>query len=82
MNVLQTNKVLRKIVLEISEELNIPEKVIEKAVMSQFKIVRDTISEAKKGDDDTFKNIYLQYLGKFAAKPGRLKHFKRILNDI
>lgn len=68
--------------MEISEELNVPERVVEKVVMSQFKTVRDTISSATKGEDETFKNVYLQYLGKFAAKPGRLKHFKRILDGI
>lgn len=78
MNVLQTNRVLRNIVREVSEETNIPIAVVEKAVMSQFKVVRDTIASGEKGKDDTYKNIYLMYLGKFVAKPGRLKHFKRV----
>lgn len=76
MNVLQTNKILRDIIREISEEENVPMAVVEKAVMLQFKVVRDTIASAEKGKDETFKNVYIQHLGKFAAKPGRLKHFK------
>ena len=66
-----TIKVLSK---ELSDELGIDKDLIEKIVRSEFKLLKDTIS------DGEWESVKLQYLGKFVVKPTRRKYAEEYVN--
>ena len=53
---------------ELSNELGLDAELIERVIKSEFKLVRD---EMRSGD---WNGVKLQYLGKFAVKPNRMKY--------
>lgn len=59
---------LDKIVNEISLEKNIDPDIVEKVIRSEFLFTKDTIEAGE------LQSVHLHYLGKFAIKPGRIKH--------
>lgn len=52
----------------IAKETGLDPDIVEKVIRSEFKLVRD---EIRSGD---WNPVKLQYLGKFAVKPNRMKY--------
>jgi nucleoid DNA-binding protein len=63
---------MESIIKEISLRLNIPRVDVERVINSQFKLIRDIISEGE------FKSYRAINLGIFAVKPNRLKNYKNV----
>ncbi len=57
-----------KIIREVAREKGLSPTVVEKAWRNQFKVLRDTIMSATKNEPDTFKTVYIKYMGKFFPK--------------
>jgi hypothetical protein len=70
------NRVLRNIIREISEETGLDENLIEKMNNSQFKYVRDVMAKGDKENPETYKTVYLQYIGRFVVKPHMVKRLE------
>lgn len=58
---------MQEIINKISAELDIHPDIVEKAVRAQFEYVKNTMESGE------MRSVQLQYLGKFAVKPMRLK---------
>lgn len=52
----------------LSTKYNIDKEVVEKAVRTEFKFVKDTMEQGE------LEPVHLQSFGKFAIKPGRMKY--------
>lgn len=53
---------------KVAAELNIDPDIVEKAVRSQFKFVKDVM------ESGNMRSVMLPYFGKFAVKEGRLNN--------
>lgn len=53
---------------KISAELNIDEEIVNKAVRSQFRFVKDVM------ESGNLQSVHLPYFGKIAVKPNRLDY--------
>jgi nucleoid DNA-binding protein len=62
------NIVLKQLINDIHHKYGIPKKVIEKVVNNQFLCVKEAMAEGEKNDVDSFRNINLTHLGKFAVR--------------
>jgi len=56
-----------KIIDKLSVKFNMDSDLLERIVRSEFKFIADTMSEGN------FESVHLQYFGKIAVKPNRLK---------
>lgn len=70
------NIVLKQLINDIHHKYGIPKKVIEKVVNNQFLFVKEAMAEGEKNDVDSFRNINLTHLGKFAVREYLLKKYK------
>lgn len=62
---------------KVAAELNIDPDIVEKAVRSQFKFVKDVM------ESGNMRSVMLPYFGKFAVKEGRLNNLPEdFLNNI
>lgn len=52
----------------LSTKYNLDREIVEKAVRTQFKFVKDTMEQGE------LDSVHLQSFGKFAIKPGRMKY--------
>ena len=52
----------------LAKELEIDPDIIEKVVRTEFKMIREEMASSN------WLPVKLQYLGKFAVKPNRMKH--------
>ena len=66
---------------EIADELGLPLDVVKEIVKSQFSFVADIIKNCDRTDPETFKNINIQYLGKFAVKETRRRYYNKLKDD-
>lgn len=57
-------------------EYGIPEEEMREIVFSPYEMLCDTVKEATKDEEETFKNVRIINLGLFAVKKGRLNYFK------
>jgi hypothetical protein len=63
-------KPIKKIIKEVAIELDLPIEVVTDIYYSQFKFVAVEMAKGVKGEESTFSNILLKYLGTFyASKP-------------
>lgn len=60
---------MENIIKQVSEDLNIPENIVEKILKSQFLFVKECMENRS--------NVHLAYLGKFVIKPGRVYKIKQ-----
>jgi nucleoid DNA-binding protein len=51
------------IIKEIAERKQLPYNVVEAAVLSQFKTVKQELEKGEKGNFETFRNVRLMHLG-------------------
>lgn len=58
---------MQEIINRISAEMDIHPDIVEKAIRAQFEFVKNTMESGE------MRSIQLQYFGKFAVKPLRLK---------
>ena len=64
---------IKKLLKEVSEELNIPYKSVEDVYYHQFEFLKDCMEEGKHGEYDSFNNILLKHFGTFYASQGKIK---------
>lgn len=69
-------KKIQEIIKEMALEYGVPEEEMRKIVFSPYEMLCDTVKEATKNDEETFKNVRIINLGLFAVKKGRLNYFK------
>jgi hypothetical protein len=67
-----------KLIEEVSKEKNLPYYVVEEVFISQFKLLRDTISESKELEYPPI--IMLPYWGKYYPSERKLKYIKTRLD--
>lgn len=72
------NPTIKKIYREISLELGISEKKVEEIVENQFLFVKDTMKKGIKNNPESFKNVQLTHLGKFAVRQYKLKEYQKM----
>lgn len=58
---------------QIARDNGISPTVLEKAWRNQFKVLRDTIVNSVKDEPDTFKTVYIKYMGKFIPNKEKIK---------
>jgi hypothetical protein len=68
------SKEVSDIIREVAKERKISPTILERAWMNQFKVVKDVMQSATKGELDTFKTIYLRKLGKFVPNKSVIKY--------
>lgn len=71
-------KQVLQIYKKLSTELNIPLNVVIDIVDSEFRMIQVAMKEGTKGEPETFKNVILLHLGKFVAKPKRIKWLQQL----
>jgi len=64
-----------EIIYKLSNQYDLPAKVIMEIVNSQFKFTAMIMSSGE------FETIRLPYLGKFTVNPNRVKHITRRANE-
>lgn len=74
MSVLQ--KPIKDEIRKIAEKYNIDPIKIEEIENAMWDFVRTEMSKGDRGDEGSFENIYLRYLGTFHARTKMIKHFK------
>lgn len=52
----------------LSAKYDIDREIVEKVIKTEFKFVKDTMEQGE------LDSVHLQYFGKFAIKPGRMKY--------
>lgn len=67
-----------KLIEEVAKERNLPYYVVEEIFTSQFKLLRDTISDSKECEIPPI--IMLPYWGKYYPSERKLKYIKTRLN--
>ena len=75
------NKTLKTLYRDIAKKLDLTEEQVIEAVDKQFLFVRKTMGEGIKNQPETFKNIQLTHIGKFATRDYKLKEYKRKADD-
>lgn len=67
---------IQKRIAEVAERRGLSKLVVEKAWKNQFKITKDTVTSATKGDVSTFRTVYLRLFGKFVPRYSEIKHMR------
>ena len=70
-------KEIRNLIKELAELHGLSFEAAREAIYSQFKYTRGQIESAVKGEDDTFKNIRLRFLGTFHVSKKKLEFFRK-----
>lgn len=71
------NELFDKLLKEVAEEHGIPSPIIERAWKNQFKVVKNIISNSNREDIDSFKTVYIRYLGKFVPRIAEMHHMNK-----
>jgi hypothetical protein len=71
-----TDKVVFRILNDISLKTNTPIAVVKDIVYSQFKYLRILLSVGDRADEESFLNVSLVNIGKFSAKKDYIKYCK------
>lgn len=66
-----------EIIRRIAKKHDMSPTVLERAWMNQFKVVKEEIQNAEKGNYESFKTIYLRKLGKFVPSKGMIEHMTK-----
>jgi len=62
---------------EIANKYEVSPEVVRNIETSIWRFVRNEMSKGVKGKLDTFKTIYLRYLGTFYVHKGKFKHMNK-----
>lgn len=65
-----------EVIREVAKRHGISPTVLERAYRNQWKVLRDTIVDSVKNDVDSFKVVYIKYIGKFIPKRAMINKFK------
>lgn len=65
-----------EVIREVAKKHGISPTVLERAYRNQWKVLRDTIVGSVKDDVDSFKTVYIKYVGKFIPKRTMINRFK------
>lgn len=71
----------RKLVKEVSENLDIDTDIVDIVVRTQFKQIRDMIEGTDINDSSTFNTILIPRVGKFAVSEAKIKRLLRIKEE-
>jgi len=71
------NELFEKLLKEVAKEHGIPSPIIERAWKNQFKVVKNIISNSNREDIDSFKTVYIRYLGKFVPRIAEMHHMNK-----
>ncbi len=63
-----------EIIRRVAKQHGISPTILERAWMNQFKVVKEEMQKAEKGNYDSFKTIYLRKMGKFVPSEGMIKY--------
>jgi nucleoid DNA-binding protein len=66
---------------KIAKELGISLDTVKEIVKSQWSFVAGVIKGCDRTDPETFKNVNVQYFGKFAVKETKKKFYKGLKDD-
>ncbi len=66
-----------EIIRRVARKHGISPTVLERAWMNQFKVVKEEIQKAEKGNYESFKTIYLRRMGKFVPNKGMIEHMSK-----
>ena len=66
-----------EIIRRVAKKRGISPTILERAWMNQFKVLKEEMQNAEKGDPDSFKVIYLRKLGKFVPNKMVIKHMTK-----
>ena len=72
--------VLKRIYKELASKHGLTEQQVEEIVVAQFMFVKKTMAEGVKNEVDSFKNIQLTHLGKFAVRRYKIEEYKNKAN--
>jgi hypothetical protein len=67
-------KWVNKLIKEVSEEMNLPEYVVEEIFTSQFKFLKEVISKSKEEEKPSI--VMLNYWGKYYPSMRKIKYIK------
>ena len=70
-------KEIERIIKQLSLRHCIPKDVVKEIVDSQFRFVKNVMESADREDEESFKTVYIPYVGRFGVKPGRLKYLNK-----
>jgi nucleoid DNA-binding protein len=73
-------KTVQRIIKKYAKETNLPEAEIEKALKSQFKLVKKVAEESDRKDPNSFKTVQLIKFGKFYVTEKTKKAYIEKLN--
>lgn len=68
-----TDESILKVIREVAKEEGISPTILEKAWRNQFKVLKDTVESATKDKADTFKVVYVKYMGKFIPNRAQIR---------
>jgi hypothetical protein len=71
------NELFDRLLKEVAKEHGIPSPIIEKAWKNQFEVVKNIISNSNREDIDSFKTVYIRYLGKFVPRIAEMHHMNK-----
>lgn len=66
-----------EIIRRVAKKHGISPTILERAWMNQFKVLKEEMQNAEKGNFDSFKVVYLRKLGKFVPNKGKIKHMTK-----
>lgn len=65
---------LEEVIKAISRKYELPYKVVEKVVCSQYKFLRRMMGEGSRTDETTFQSLFLSNFGSFIPMRKRIKN--------
>jgi len=66
-----------EIIRKVAKKHGISPTILERAWMNQFKVVKEEMQKAEKGNYESFPVIYLRRLGKFVPSKGMITHMTK-----
>ena len=68
------SKEVSDIIRAVAKEHRMSPTILERAWMNQYKVVKDVMQSATKGEEDTFKTIYLRKGFKFVPNKSVIRY--------
>lgn len=68
------NELFKKLLKEIAEKHGIPAPIVERAWKNQFRVIKNTISGSNRENVESFKTVYIKYLGKFVPRVAEMRY--------
>lgn len=66
-----------EIIRRVAKKHGISPTILERAWMNQFKVLKEEMVKAEKGNPDSFKVIYLRKLGKFVPNKAVINYMTK-----